>query len=158
MKRRIVKQLGPMPWPANVRRAYYARMLREVFIYGDTTTIRVILAVASVGYTVGLWLPLHTFERKGYALMASISNEWVWGGAFLAHAMGVFWRIIDVVPRNGWAFAINAYGFGLWFVVTGMIMESIGEYSPGVAMELTVLAAAFIALVRTGLNDEKISP
>lgn len=144
--------------PISPKAARLWRIARRVFIEGDTTTIRVLLAVASVGFTAGLWLPLHTFDRPGFAVMRAVMPEWAWGALFLLHAAGVAWRLIDPLPRVGWAFAVNAYGLFLWIVSTGLITSAVGEYSPGTAMEITVLLAAFVALIRTGLNDEQFTP
>lgn len=158
MKRRVASEIGPQPWTLLTRIRYYRRVLRVVFIEGDTNTIRVLLAGASFFYAAGLLLPLQTFSRPAFVGMRELAPEWVWATLFALHAIGVGWRQVDLVPRPNWAFAINALGIGLWLLYIGLVTLAIGEYTPSTAMEITVLLAALVALVRTGFNDEPISP
>lgn len=134
--------------------------LRSIFIGGETNTIRVILAIASLIFAAVLWYPSDDLfdTRQAWASMRAVAPGWVWGVIFFLHFVGVFWRQLDARPRPYVAFAINAYGLFIWFVMTGMTTQQIGQFSPANSLELTVLLAAFVALVRTGLNDEKISP
>ena len=169
MKHTIASRLGPQPWGWKQRIDYYRWVIYAIFWLSDTTTIRVLLGLASLGFTLGLWLPLDTFSQLPFAGMASCFNfksvpisvrahEWVWGVLFLLHALGVSWRMFDLTPRIKWAFAINAYGLMLWLASTGLITQAVGKYTPALSLEVVVIMAAFVALVRTGLNDEQVSP
>jgi hypothetical protein len=158
VKRKIAQTMGPPPWSWSTRMRFYRHIARQVFLYGDTTTIRVQLALASTGFAIGLLLPLHTFEREAFRTMRALAPEWVWAIGFIVHSIGVFWRMVDLKPRLYWAFGINAFGLFLWILSSGLITQAIGVYSPGMAMELTVILAALVALIRTGLNDEQVTP
>ena len=72
-------------------------VVKKVFVQGDTTTIRVLLALGSLGWTIGLWLPFGTFTRKPYAAMAAFASERVWGLLFLLQngAVGQRYFIVD---------------------------------------------------------------
>lgn len=138
--------------------SHVEKVLR-VFIEGDTHTIRVLMAVASIIFGVGLWLPLGMFQRLPFAGMAEVMGEFQWGVLFVLHGVLVFWRTFDPVPRRWWAFWINAYGLVLWILYVGLVNKASGTFTIGTSMEITVLLAAFVALVRTGVNEhEKISP
>lgn len=141
----------------------WRKLAHIIFLEGDTVTIRVLLALGSVGWTIGLWLPLETFDRSLYAGMnwpfvrIGLSGrvaEFTWGLIFLLHFIGVSWRLIDAVPRRGWAFAINSYGFFIWLVSTGLMASAFGEYAPHNAMNWVMVLASFGALCRHGLQRE----
>lgn len=137
----------------------------RVFWLGDTITIRTQLAIASIGFAVLLWLHPDAFDRRGFQGMAYAFNQWTWtraigavncwGALFVLHGVGVFWRLRE---RDIWAVAINALGFFLWLVSTALINVSVGELTPSTALEMTVIVAAGVALLRTGLNDENDRP
>lgn len=169
MKYTIASRLGPQPWSWRQRIDYYRWVIYSVFWLGDTTTIRVQLGLASFGFTLGLWLPLDTFSLQSFIGLSNCFNfksvplsvrahEWVWGGLFLLHALGVSWRLVDLTPRIKWAFVINAYGLVVWITTSGLITQTIGRYTPALSLEVVVILAAFVALIRTGLNDEQLSP
>ena len=158
MKEDYLLDLGPPPWPWPVRMRYYASVFKQVIWYGDTSTIRVLLAASSFVFAFVLWLPLGTFHRKAFLLMAGAASEFWWGLAFFAHFAAVCWRFVALKPSVPWAFVVNAYGVMLWTVSTGLINESIGEFTPSNSMEVVAILLAVIALIRTGLNDEAITP
>jgi len=139
----------------------FATKLRRILIEGDTNTIRVLLAVASLILAVILWVSGEDsvfYSRPAWEGMRAVFSANAWGALFFIHFVGVLWRQWDEIPRPRMAFLINAYGLFIWFVMTGMTTTTIGELSPGNSLELTILVAAFVSLVRTGLNDEKVSP
>lgn len=162
------------------RWGHLKRILLAVFVYCDTTTIRAQMALASIAFAVGcipdaLWpnsvhlfslagwdihtpAPLGVFDRPLYAGMRAVAPGWVWGLGFLAHAIGVVWRFLDTTRRVYWALAINALGSGLWFLSTALMTWQVGEFVPSVATEWVMVGALIVALVRTGLNEEKVSP
>ena len=130
-------------------------LIRQVCIQGDHTTIRLLLAWASFGWTVGLWVPwLHTFDRPIFVWMRAAANEWVWGALFLLHWAGVMWRVVDEKERVAWGLAINALGFGLWLATTSAQMLAVGEYTPTGSLEWVATAALFVVMMRTGRNVE----
>lgn len=131
---------------------------KTIFIEGDTNTIRVLLAVASLIFALDLWAPYPIFLRPYWQPLAAVASQTGWGLAFFLHFILVMWRQYDDTPRPLTAFLINAYGLLLWFVVTGMLTQGTGNFAPTNSLELTVLLAGAVALVRTGLNDEKHSP
>lgn len=156
--KRLAQQFGPPPWSWAIRWRYIKLVTVEVFWRADTTAIRALMAAASLAFAAGLWLPLHAFSRSTFAGMAYVASADTWAGLLTLHAVGVLWRIYDPTSRAGVGFAINAFGIGLWTFSTGLIWYAVGEYSPAIGLEVTVLAAAFIALIRTGLNDEVSAP
>lgn len=132
----------------------YLNILRLVFLESDTTPLRLMLALGSLGWTIGLWLPLHTFDRPVFAWMRFAAGEWIWGAAFLLHFIGVTCRMLDTKERIHWAVAINAWGLFVWLMSTLAQTASVGEYSPAMALEWVACAAAFVSLLRTGMNEE----
>lgn len=158
MQKRIADLLGPFPWTLHQRLTYFRLVMLEVFWYSDTTTVRLILAVSSFGYCMGFWLPLHTLQRAPWTTLAAYGNSFTWGLAFMAHFVGVMWRILDTKSSVLWALAVNVWGLFIWAITTVLILITVGEYSPGMAMEITVIVAALVALIRTDLNREIASP
>lgn len=156
--KRHAHQFGPPPWSWAIRRRYFRLVTVEVFWRSDTTAIRALMAVASLAFAVGLLLPFHAFDRPVFAGMAYVASSSTWASLLVLHAIGAFWRIYDPTSRAGVGFAISAFGIGLWSFSTGLIWYAVGEFSPAIGLEVTVIAAAFIALIRTGLNDEVSAP
>lgn len=156
--KKLAKQFGPQPWPLSTWITYLKLVTVAVFWRIDTTAIRMLLAGGSVFFALGMFLPLHTFDRPLFRVMAYVATPHIWGWLFIIHALGVFWRIYDPRNRPGWGFAINAYGLGLWIFSTCLMYYAIGEYAPSSALEVAIILAALIALLRTGKNDEVTSP
>jgi hypothetical protein len=137
---------------------YVVARTKEIFLDSDATTIRTILGTASLGWTIGLWLPLETFNHPAYAWMNIIASEFWWGLAMLLHFLGVTWRVYDIKPRLHWAFFINLYGAVLWTFLTGCITFALGRFTPGLALEICLITAAWVSLLRTGQNEGRGSP
>jgi hypothetical protein len=156
--KRISSQFGPPPWSWAIRWRYFRLVTAAVFWHSDTTAVRALMAVASVFSALGLWFTEETFQRPGFEAMAYVASENTWASLFMLHAAGVFWRVYDPVSRPRLGFAISAFGIGLWMFSTALIYYAIGKYSFATGMELAVVMAAFIALLRTGLNDEVSEP
>ncbi len=135
---------------------------RRVFFESDTTTIRLLLAAASMGWAAALVLNLAlgnaVMQRPAYALMRVVGGDWFWATVFLGHFMGVVWRLYDPKPRELWALIINAYGFSIWTISTACINISVGFIPPGSALEWTMCCASAWALYRTGLQPEAVTP
>ena len=156
--KRLARTFGPLPWSWAVRWKYFKLVTVEVFWRSDTTAIRALMAVGSVFFAIGLLSPFHTFSRPIFKAMAYVASEQVWAYMFALHALGVLWRIYAPTSKPGWGFAINAFGLGIWMFSTCLIYYAVGEYTPSNSMELAIIIAAFVALLRTGLNDEVTAP
>lgn len=133
---------------------YASAIMWMTFVKGDTTAIRALMALASAGWTAGLWLPLGTFDRPIFAWMHWLAPGWAWGLLFLLHFAGVTWRFMDPVARVRWGLAINILGFALWALSTIGQTLAVGEFTPSTSLEWFATAALFMAMVRTGLNSE----
>jgi hypothetical protein len=123
----------------------------------DTVTIRVLLALASLGFASCLLLGDNVMLRPGYHLMRKVGNEVVWSALFALHFVGVLWRVYDPRERIGWALLVNAFGFVLWAVMTLCLNLALGSVTPGTALEWTLVCASGWALYRTGLHGEAVS-
>lgn len=135
---------------------------RRIFFQSDTTTIRILLATASLGWTVVL-LGNYLFStpvmvRAPYGVMSVLGRDVAWAIVFLLHFLGVIWRLYDPKPRPVAALMVNAYGFAIWTLSTAAINISIGLIQPGSALEWTMCCASAWALYRTGLQPEAVSP
>ena len=136
----------------------FLRFLVRLFWYSDTMTIRVLIAVSSFLFAALLLVHIDIYTRPAFQGMALIAPAWLWALLFLMHWAGVFWRIWENMTRGvrrpGWAVCINGLGFFLWFTSTVMIGFSVGVVSPQIAMEITVVIASLISMLRSGLNDQ----
>lgn len=135
----------------------FEKKIRRAFIESDTNTVRVLIAIASFVYAVSLWLTPDLFKRDYWEPMR-VFSEGTWAWIFFTHFIGVAWRQFDTTPRPFIAFLISAYGLLVWFVTTGMLTQHSGHFAPTNALEATMIFAGLVALIRTGLNDDKISP
>lgn len=156
-----------------------------VFHHADTTTIRLLLGCASAGYAVLLLWPMlvphihaaycwafsmfHStcgptapmiplFDRPAYALMAIVpGGELTWAALFMAHFVGVHWRVIDRVERVRWGIVVNVLGFAIWAYSTAALNIALGQILPGTALEWTLVLFSGWALYRTGLKRELVT-
>lgn len=140
---------------------YIKHVTKTVFTAADTSTIRLILAWASLLYAAVLVYSMligsPTFDRPFFALMAFYANEWVWAALFTLHWFGVHWRLFDVRSRPNWALAINMHGFFLWFISTLSVNIAARVITPSTVLEWTMCAASAWALYRTGLKKELVT-
>lgn len=136
----------------------FVALVIKVALFADTTTIRIILANASLLWVVASIIDPTAFHRPGFAVMAQLAPLWVWAAGFLLHFVGVYWRLFDPVSRPVWALAVNASGFFLWFTSTAAINVALGSFTPGSALEWTLCGASAWALYRTGLQPEIVTP
>ena len=135
------------------RRAWRG-LLRIAFITGDTGSVRILLGTASLGWTILLWMPLHTFERAQFSWMGTLGPEWLWGALFLIHFLGIFWRVVDPVVRRNWDMGINVLGFTLWSASTSAQLLAQGYIDPSDCLEFVSTCALFVVMIRTGLGNE----
>lgn len=166
------------------RGEYCLAIIRLVFYTADTLTVRLLLAFASGAYALLLVWPeisnavrqglLHmapvleccvsgmqdpsVFNRPAYAIMALVpGGVWTWAALFMAHMIGVHWRVFDPVRRDGWALAINALGLVVWAYSTASLIIALRMVLPSSALELVILFFSFWVMVRTGLAEEIVS-
>lgn len=98
------------------------------------------------------------FSRPAYAIMALWPGGiWLWFVLFMAHGIGVHWRIVDPVERQHWALAINVLGLAVWAYSTASLCISLGQILPTVALEVVVIFFGFWVMVRTGLTKELVT-
>lgn len=154
-----------MNLPARTRNM--RELTRVIFFESDTTTIRLLLASASLLYALFLGLNVMmgagVMERPAYELFvvaASIIGinghgaSAFWAVIFLLHFLGVVWRLYDLRQCDVCAFIVNAYGFMIWFASTLMLNISVRFLGPGTALEWTLTAASLWALWRTARVPE----
>lgn len=148
-------------WRANPWWLYVKLVARAVFTAADTSTIRLILAWASLLYALVLVISMFvgqpTFSRPFFSIMAWFGNEWMWSTAFFLHFVGVHWRIFDINSRPNWALTINGFGFIIWFVSTLSTNLAAQTLTPSTMLEWTMCAASAWALFRTGLKREVVT-
>lgn len=141
---------------------YIKYVTKSVFSAADTSTIRLILAWASLLYGLvllwSLFIGHPTFQRPFFALMAWYGPEWAWAALFFIHWFGVHWRLFDVYSRPAWALAVNGLGFMLWFISTLSVNLAAQILTPSTVLEWTMCAASAWALYQTGLKKEAVTP
>lgn len=135
---------------------------RKIFYESDTTTIRLLLATASLGWAMvlmgNLIFGMSVMDRPAYSVMRALGREYTWASLFLLHFVGVIWRLYDPIQRTLWALAINMFGFAIWTISTVALALSIGFVPPTTALEVTMCCASAWALYRTDINPEVVSP
>lgn len=162
---------------------YCVAVVRVVFWTAETLTVRLLLAWASVLYAgllvwpevfnalrgvlllalpaLGAYLPAEhpsIFSRPAYALMAvAPGGVWFWFALFVAHWLGVHWRVFDPVERDRWSLAVNVLGLSIWFYSTVSLIVAIGLATPSVGLEIVVIWFSFWVMVRTGINSGMLS-
>lgn len=142
-----------------LRAEYGKAMTRIVFIYNDTVTIRALASVAAIGWAIGMFLPLHTFDRHGYEWLRAAAPEWVWGSAFMAYGCVSLFRILFIPERRDFTgLLVNLGGFLLWATSTAFQALSLGKFSPSNALEWALVAALFVTMIRTGRNPYRAVP
>ena len=123
----------------------------------DPMTIRFALGIASIVWAIAMFIGPYTFSRRGWFILSDISNETVWAVIFLLHGVATFWRLLDPISRPGWALVVNCYGWFIWFFVALATNLALGAFSPGGAMEWTMVAMQTFVIIRTGLKREVVS-
>lgn len=134
-----------------------ARSFRDtfnlVFKQADTVTIRLLLAWGSVVSAVSLLLDDDKFQGPVYSVVAMFGTESMWAAYFLAHAIGVHWRIFERSrSRPNWALAINLWGFAIWFISVVGVSWSVGNLGLNTSLALIMVVASAWSLYRTGLG------
>lgn len=137
---------------------YIYTVCRGLFWHADTTTIRLILALASLVYATGLMLPGVDLSQPNFAIMRQTMCKEGWALLFFLHWLGMSWRFLDPKPRVGWALFINSFGLLVWTVSTFTINRSYPVYAPGTSLEIVVCLFSAWALLRTGLKKEILNP
>lgn len=140
----------------NLQRVFL--VTKELFWNADTTTIRLILALSSLLFTIGLMATGVDFNFVGYRVMKAMAPKEVWASLFFLHFLGLSWRFLDPIPRIGWALAINGFGLLIWVASTVAINSAFLRFVPGTSVELVLCCFAAWALFRTGLRKEILTP
>lgn len=136
---------------------YLAHTTRKIFLGADTTTIRLLLAWSSFVSGVSLLIDNDKFTTPTYTVVKTFGSETAWAVYFLAHFIGVHWRLYDPVSRPRCALVINTFGFAVWFISTMSICVAVGAVGIATAMSLTLCVASAWALYRTGLQREIVT-
>lgn len=153
-----------MNFPARTRNM--RELTRVIFYESDTTTVRLLLASASLLYAIFLLINMAldqpTMSRPAYELMSIFGGksraDYIWAATFFAHFAGVIWRLYDLRQCDVCSFIVNAYGFLIWFGSTLMLSLGGGFFDPGKVLEWTLSAASLWALWRTARVPEIASP
>lgn len=132
---------------------YWSAIVQIVFHRADTLTVRLLLANASIIWGIGAILVPSTFLRNGYQIMHVLPN-WLWAALFMAHGVGVYWRIFDPKHRTGWALFVNGLGLAVWLLSTILINLAIGDFVLGTSLEWIMCVASGWTMYRTGLKSE----
>lgn len=147
-----------MPTPQVFTVARFRHVTKALFWNADTTTVRLILALSSLLFCIGLIIPGADFTRPGFIVMADVAPQYVWAAGFFAHFLGLSWRFLDPVPRITWALIINALGLLLWLTSSLCINFAYHTFAPGTSAELVLCFFAGWSLLRTGLRQETLTP
>lgn len=132
------------------------RILRDIILGSDTTTIRILLANASLVWAIMLMTQPQMLYYPMFDIMRVIGGSQLWAAAFFFHFIGVYWRAYDTHPKQNSCVLINAYGFFLWFFTTVATNYYAGFMNPGTALELVICGASAWALYKTGsLTDRR---
>ncbi len=131
-------------------RDHVKHVTRELLRFQDPRPIRMILALASLLWSMAAWRHPEAFDLPAYSFLRSFNREYLTSNmcawAFFLHAVLVVWQTYDPTYRQKWALGINAYGLGIWTFVTVCVNISIGFLSSGTGAEWALVAAAGYAL------------
>ena len=130
----------------------------SVFWTADTTTIRMLLGMASFFWAAILVINPAILSEHPYQIMYSLAPSKCWAFLFFLYFLGVVWRIYDPCERIRWALGVNAFGLSLWVVLTLCMNIQAGSFLPGSSLEAVVCFFAAWALVRTGLGKDVVTP
>lgn len=136
----------------------FLNVSRSVFWRAHPATIRMLLALASLGWFLCILLGAANVGPNNYRYMWMIMPEWLWAVLFLFHFAGTFWRLFDPEPRVGWALGLNILGFLLWFMLTCSTNFAAGHFIPGSCLEVVTCGFAAWALIRTGVGKDVRTP
>ena len=131
---------------------------RGVFWQAHPTTVRMLLALASMGWALVLLANYDILNHYPYQYMLTVMPAWAWCIGFMAHFTGTFWRIFDSTPRVHWALTINALGCFLWIALTICINMRAGTFLPGSSLDAVTCAFSLWVLIRTGLGKDVGTP
>lgn len=129
-----------------------SRVFCDIFVSTDTTTVRIMLANASMFWAVIIFSNPAVMTQEPFAIMSAVGDNTFWIAAFLAHFAGVYWRACDPAPQVFSGLIINGYGFLLWFFTSVAINYNMEHVNPGTALEIVICSASAWALFKTGSN------
>lgn len=131
---------------------------RNVFWGAHPTTIRMLLALASMVWGLVLIFEANVLSNWPYQYMLTIAAPWVWGLGFWVHFIGTFWRIFDRKSRVRWALFINGLGCFLWLTLTICINLRAGTFIPSSSLDAVTCVFSVWVLIRTGLGKDVGTP
>jgi hypothetical protein len=131
------------------------RRLVWIVLRSDTTSLRFLLAIASLLWSIFLFMPGDTFERPVYRIMARVGSEELWATFWLLHAVGVLWRVFATRKRVFVAYLLNSLGLVMYAGVAVAIYATRTEPFPAaIAPDLTLALIALWVMARTAINSE----
>jgi hypothetical protein len=131
---------------------------RGVFWQSHLTNVRMLLALASLGWALAIITNPDVLHIYPYQYMPLVMPTWLWVALFAAHFVGTFWRIFDGTSRLRWALAVNTLGCFLWITLTICVNLRAGHFIPGSCLEVVTCCFSAWALVRTGLGKDVGTP
>lgn len=131
---------------------------KHIYFNADTSTIRLVIAAASLIWSIELLINPHIYKVPGLELLFQMMGRFEWAFIFLLHFAGISWRFLDPRPRVIWALVVNALGFMLWCISTFAVIYTLGSLTPGTSIEVIICIFAGWALYRTGLRGEIVTP
>jgi len=134
------------------------RVVREIVLGSDTTTIRILLANASLLWAIMMLTQPGILLHPSFDIMMSIASKPVWVIAFLLHFVGVYWKAYNVKSKGDRCMITNGYGFMLWFFTTVSTNYYVGAMDPGTALEIVICGASAWALYKTGSLADARNP
>lgn len=135
-----------------------AYILRYIVLGTDTTTIRFLLATASLWAGIAFIVQPQILEQPNYAVMAYFGGPYRWAALFFLHFFGTMWRLVDFKSRVTWAIIFNSIGVSLWWCMTLSIIAGVQNLTPAMGVLITLCFASLWALYRTGVKREITSP
>lgn len=127
----------------------------------DTVTVRMILALASLLWSINAINHPEAFGQPAYSALRAFGSIYVtykvWSALFFLHFFASTWRIYDPVERKTWALVVNAYGLFIWLLVTISMNCAVGYVAVGTSVEWSLCMFASWALLRTGLRKETVT-
>lgn len=109
----------------------------------DTITVRYVMALASLIFSVFLMLSSSSMSPKAYDLMEWVGPRWLWSAIFIAYGAVTIKLVWDDVKRgihraraNLWT---NLYGFVIWSFCMLSVWWSAGYLPPLTAVYLVMI-------------------
>ena len=126
--------------------------LLRLILCADTRPTRLLLAVASCFWAIGLLVPGDTFMRPVYRYFPIIGGEWTWAGMWMAYSLCMLASAMLTLRRYV-ALALNAFGLAIWGFSSFAVLATLTHpYPAGTAPDFALLLAAFWVMIRTDVT------